>query len=75
MERYFTNLATAFVRSRLGDDSADIVSGEASGRPAHHWHPARIRSSNFLEIGSGRGSSLRPLLSAFLLLLVVPRGR
>lgn len=79
MERYFSELATAFVRGRLGDLSASIDDGLAAGLRLHKFKQnqdlARVRRvlsllrslapATLLDIGSGRGTFLWPLLAGF----------
>jgi hypothetical protein len=79
MERYFSELATAFVRGRLGDPSASIDDGLAAGLRLHKFKRnedlTRVRRvlsllrglapATLLDIGSGRGTFLWPLLAGF----------
>jgi ubiquinone/menaquinone biosynthesis C-methylase UbiE len=79
MERYFSELATAFVRGRLGNPSASIDAGLAAGLRLHKFKQnqdlARVRRvlsllrrlapATLLDIGSGRGTFLWPLLAGF----------
>jgi len=79
MERYFSELATAFVRGRLGDPSASIEDGLAAGLRLHKFKQnqdlARVRRvlsllrglrpTTLLDIGSGRGTFLWPLMAGF----------
>ena len=79
MERYFSELATAFVRGRLGDPTASIDDGLAAGLRLHKFKQnqdlARVRRVlsllrglapvTLLDIGSGRGTFLWPLMAGF----------
>ena len=79
MERYFSELATAFVRGRLGNPSASIDDGLAAGLRLHKFKQnqdlARVRRvlsllrglapATLLDIGSGRGTFLWPLMAGF----------
>ena len=79
MERYFSELATAFVRGRLGDPTASIDDGLAAGLRLHKFKQnqdlARVRRvlsllrglapATLLDIGSGRGTFLWPLMAGF----------
>jgi len=79
MERYFSELAAAFVRGRLGDPSASIDDGLAAGLRLHKFkqsqYLARVRRvlsllrslapATLLDIGSGRGTFLWPLMAGF----------
>jgi 2-polyprenyl-3-methyl-5-hydroxy-6-metoxy-1,4-benzoquinol methylase len=84
-ERYFTRLAAAFVRGRLGLTSPQlspeelIAEGLASGLRLHKFKRnaelPRVRKvlgilrglapASLLDVGSGRGTFLWPLLDAF----------
>lgn len=78
-DRYFTELATAFVRGRLGNPTATIEDGRRAGLRLHKFKNdtelPRIRKvigilrglapENLLDVGSGRGTFLWPLLDAF----------
>ncbi|HEX8557530.1 MAG TPA: class I SAM-dependent methyltransferase [Pyrinomonadaceae bacterium] len=84
-ERYFTRLAAAFVRGRLGravarlPDDEVIRAGLAAGLRLHKFKRntelPRVRKvlgalrglapSSLLDVGSGRGTFLWPLLDAF----------
>ena len=84
MERYFTDLATAFVRGRLGNPTATIEDGIVAGLRIHKFKQntelPRVRRvlgilrglapDSLLDIGSGRGTFLWPLLANFPLLPV-----
>ena len=77
--RYFHDLATAFVRGRLLLPDATIEDGIAGGLKLHKFKTNAelprvqrvlgilrgIAPGNLLDIGSGRGTFLWPLLSAF----------
>jgi ubiquinone/menaquinone biosynthesis C-methylase UbiE len=79
MERYFTELATAFVRGRLGDPGATIEDGLHAGLRLHKFKQntelSRVKRvigllrglapESLLDIGSGRGTFLWPMLSGF----------
>jgi 2-polyprenyl-3-methyl-5-hydroxy-6-metoxy-1,4-benzoquinol methylase len=79
MERYFSELATAFVRGRLDNPAASIDDGLAAGLRLHKFKQnqdlARVRRvlsllrslvpATLLDIGSGRGTFLWPLLAGF----------
>lgn len=79
MERYFTELATAFVRGRTGLPDATIQSGLKAGLRLHKFKRdselPRVKRvlgalrglapESILDIGSGRGTFLWPLLDAF----------
>lgn len=79
MERYFTELATAFVRGRLHQPHATIETGLEAGLSLHKFKQntelPRVRTvlgilrslqpENLLDIGSGRGTFLWPLLAGF----------
>ena len=79
MERYFTELATAFVRGRLGRPEATVEAGLEAGLRLHKFKQntnlPRVRRvlgilrglapGNLLDIGSGRGTFLWPLLAEF----------
>ena len=78
-DRYFKELATAFVRGRLADPSATIADGQRAGLRLHKFKNdtelPRVRKvigilrglapENLLDVGSGRGTFLWPLLEAF----------
>lgn len=84
MDRYFTDLATAFVRGRLGSETATVEEGLAAGLRLHKFKQntelPRVKRvlgilrgmapENLLDIGSGRGTFLWPLLANFPELLV-----
>jgi 2-polyprenyl-3-methyl-5-hydroxy-6-metoxy-1,4-benzoquinol methylase len=84
MERYFTELATAFVRGRLDLPGATIEAGLEGGLKLHKFKRNTelprvqrvlgilrgIQPENLLDIGSGRGTFLWPLLASFPLLPV-----
>ena len=79
MERYFTELATAFVRGRLVNSTAGIQDGVEAGLRLHKFKAnaelPRVRKvlgilrslqpDCVLDVGSGRGTFLWPLLEAF----------
>jgi ubiquinone/menaquinone biosynthesis C-methylase UbiE len=79
MERYFTELATAFVRGRLGNPAASIEDGLKAGLRLHKFKQntelPRVRRvigllrglapESLLDIGSGRGTFLWPMLAGF----------
>ena len=79
MERYFTELATAFVRGRLNLSDATIETGLSAGLRLHKFKQdvelPRVRRvlgilrglqpESLLDIGSGRGAFLWPLLAEF----------
>ena len=79
MERYFSELATAFVRGRLQNPTANIDDGLAAGLRLHKFKQnrdlARVRRvlsllrsltpTTLLDIGSGRGTFLWPLMAGF----------
>jgi ubiquinone/menaquinone biosynthesis C-methylase UbiE len=79
MERYFTELATAFVRGRLDQSQATIETGIQAGLRLHKFKQnvelPRVRRTlgilrglqpdNLLDIGTGRGTFLWPLLAEF----------
>jgi SAM-dependent methyltransferase len=79
MERYFTELATAFVRGRLESPTATIEAGLDAGLRLHKFKQntelPRVKRvlgilrglapENLLDIGSGRGTFLWPLLASF----------
>ncbi len=79
MDRYFTDLATAFVRGRLMQPSATVKDGIDAGLRLHKFKVnselPRVRRvlgilrglgpASLLDIGSGRGTFLWPLLVAF----------
>lgn len=79
MDRYFTDLATAFVRGRLGNPAATIDDGLAAGLRLHKFKRnaelPRVKRvlgmlrglapDSLLDIGSGRGTFLWPLLASF----------
>jgi 2-polyprenyl-3-methyl-5-hydroxy-6-metoxy-1,4-benzoquinol methylase len=79
MDRYFTDLANAFVRGRLGNESATIDDGLRAGLRLHKFKanaelPRVLRvmgtlrglaPENLLDVGSGRGVFLWPLLASF----------
>ncbi len=85
-DRYFTRLAAAFVRGRLGEaaarglsDAELVAAGLASGLRLHKFKRnaelPRVRRvlgilrglapATLLDVGSGRGTFLWPLLDAF----------
>jgi 2-polyprenyl-3-methyl-5-hydroxy-6-metoxy-1,4-benzoquinol methylase len=79
MDRYFTDLANAFVRGRLARPEATLADGLAAGLQLHkfkaHSDLPRVQRVlgilrglvplNLLDIGSGRGTFLWPLLAGF----------
>ena len=79
MGRYFSELATAFVRGRLDNPPASIDDGLAAGLRLHKFKQnqdlARVRRvlsllrslapATLLDIGSGRGTFLWPLIAGF----------
>src|SRR5260221_2119297 len=78
MERYFTELANAFVRGRLGD-RATMQDGIVAGLRLHKFKVNAelprvqrvlgilrgLSPDRLLDVGSGRGTFLWPLLAAF----------
>jgi hypothetical protein len=85
MEPYFTDLATAFVRGRLGDPAATIDDGRKAGLRLHKFKRntelPRVKRvlgmlrglapDSPLDLGSGKGTFLWPLLVNFSHLPVV----
>jgi ubiquinone/menaquinone biosynthesis C-methylase UbiE len=79
MEQYFTDLATAFVRGRLGSSTATIEDGLNAGLRLHKFKRntelPRVKRvlgilhalapDSLLDVGSGRGTFLWPLLASF----------
>lgn len=79
MDRYFTDLATAFVRGRLQRSGATLQDGIDAGLRLHKFKSNSelprvqrvlgilrgVSPVNLLDIGSGRGTFLWPLLAAF----------
>ncbi|HEY4355760.1 MAG TPA: class I SAM-dependent methyltransferase [Acidobacteriaceae bacterium] len=79
MERYFTELAVAFVRGRLGRSDATLEEGFDAGLRLHKFKQntelPRVKRvlgmlhglapESLLDIGSGRGTFLWPLLASF----------
>jgi 2-polyprenyl-3-methyl-5-hydroxy-6-metoxy-1,4-benzoquinol methylase len=79
MERYFTELASAFVRGRLESPTATIEDGLDAGLRLHKFKQntelPRVKRvlgilhglapESLLDIGSGRGTFLWPLLASF----------
>src|SRR5262249_29782664 len=79
MERYFTDLANAFVRGQLRQADATIRDGVNAGLRLHKFKVNSelprvqrilgilrgLAPENLLDIGSGRGTFLWPLLGAF----------
>jgi len=79
MERYFSELATAFVRGRLSNPTASIEDGLAAGLRLHKFKQnselPRVRRvlsilrglapESLLDVGSGRGTFLWPLMANF----------
>lgn|SRR5258708_7145959 len=84
MDKYFTELATAFVRGRLGVPGATVEAGLEAGLKLHKFKRNTelprvqkvlgilrgLQPENLLDIGSGRGTFLWPLLASFPLLPV-----
>ncbi|MBL8179762.1 MAG: class I SAM-dependent methyltransferase [Bryobacterales bacterium] len=78
-ERYYPELAQAFVRGRLANQQAGIADGERAGLALHNFKCDKalervqrvlgilrgIAPENLLDVGSGRGAFLWPLLAAF----------
>lgn len=78
-DRYFTELATAFVRGRLDQPEAAIADGLEAGLRLHKFKSNAalprvqrvlgilrgLAPVSLLDIGSGRGTFLWPLLAAF----------
>jgi ubiquinone/menaquinone biosynthesis C-methylase UbiE len=79
MERYFTELANAFVRGRLKENSATLQDGLRAGLRLHKFKSNTelprvsrvlgilrgLQPANLLDVGSGRGTVLWPLLNDF----------
>jgi 2-polyprenyl-3-methyl-5-hydroxy-6-metoxy-1,4-benzoquinol methylase len=79
MERYFTELAGAFVRGRLRNQAATLEEGMQAGLRLHKFKAGTqlprvqrvlgiLRGMNpqrLLDVGSGRGAFLWPLLESF----------
>ena len=79
MERYFTELANAFVRGRLRQQEATVEHGISAGLRLHKFKVNSelprvqrvlgilrgLAPGNLLDVGSGRGAFLWPLLAAF----------
>src|SRR5258708_6235038 len=79
MERYFDELACAFVRGRLANESATLSDGLQAGLRLHKFKVntdlPRIQRvigvmrglspDKLLDVGSGRGTFLWPLLASF----------
>ena len=79
MERYFNELAAAFVRGRLNNPTASIDDGIAAGLRLHKFKQGseltRVRKvlgllralapKSLLDVGSGRGTFRWPLVAAF----------
>ena len=79
MDRYFNELATAFVRGRLMQPDATVQDGLNAGLRLHKFKVNSelprvqrilgilhgLAPESLLDIGSGRGTFLWPLLSAF----------
>ena len=77
-DRYFTDLATAFVRGRLGNPSATLEDGHLAGLRLHKFKSNAglprvervigilrgLQPARLLDVGSGRGTFLWPLLAA-----------
>src|SRR5258708_18454870 len=79
MQRYFSDLANAFVRGRLGQPDATLEDGFDAGLHLHKFKANSdlprvqrvlgvlrgLAPDSLLDIGSGRGTFLWPLLAAF----------
>ena len=79
MEEYFTELANAFVRGRLRQQEATVEHGISAGLRLHRFKVNSelprvqrvlgilrgLTPGNLLDVGSGRGAFLWPLLAAF----------
>lgn len=79
MDRYFTDLATAFVRGRLSQRNATVQDGLDAGLRLHKFKVNSelprvqrilgilrgLAPANLLDVGSGRGTFLWPLLATF----------
>jgi len=79
MQRYFYELVTAFVRGRLGIETATAEDGLRAGLRLHKFERNTelprvqrvigvlrgLAPENLLDVGSGRGTFLWPLLAAF----------
>src|SRR5215475_214786 len=79
MDRYFTDLADVFVRGRLDRSDATVSDGLTAGLRLHKFKSNAelprvqrvlgvlrgIAPESLLDIGSGRGTFLWPLLAAF----------
>ncbi len=79
MERYFTDLAAAFVRGRLGNPQATIDDGIEAGLRLHKFKQntelprvqrvlgilRSLAPQSLLDVGSGRGTFLWPVLAHF----------
>jgi|SRR5690348_1599383 len=79
MERYFDELACAFVRGRLANESATLTDGLQAGLRLHKFKAntdlPRVQRvigvirglgpHKLLDVGSGRGTFLWPLLASF----------
>lgn len=79
MERYFSELATAFTRGRLGNPAASIEDGLAAGLRLHKFKRNSelprvqrvlgllrgLAPESLLDVGSGRGAFLWPLMASF----------
>lgn len=79
MERYFHDLATAFVRGRVRDNLATIEDGLRAGLRLHKFKAGpplprvqkvlgilkSLAPVDLLDVGSGRGTFLWPLMAAF----------
>jgi len=79
MERYFAELATAFVRGRLDNPTASIDDGLAAGLRLHKFKQGTelprvqralsilrgLAPESLLDVGSGRGTFLWPLMASF----------
>jgi hypothetical protein len=79
MQRYFTDLADAFVRGRVARPEATLEDGISAGLPLHKFKANSellrgqrvlgilrgLATDSLLDIGSGRGTFRWPLLAAF----------
>ena len=79
MDRYYEELALAFVRGRLGDPLATLDDGRNAGLRLHKFKTNTelprvqkvlgilrgMQPTSLLDVGSGRGTFLWPMLAAF----------
>lgn len=79
VDPYFTELATAFVRGRLGNPAAVFADGRQAGLRLHKFKSNAelprvervlgilkgLSPTRLLDVGSGRGTFLWPLLATF----------